>query len=486
MTKRDTRWDNIKFALIFLVVLGHMASCYLDAYSGIRCMFTYIYTFHMPAFLFISGLFAKHTVDAEKLDWHKIVPYAVLCVFLSFYRNLSLYLFDHEQNFHIKDQDNISWYLWVLFVYFAVTWFLKKYPHKNVLIISVLFALIVGYDTKFNTGWALSRIVCFYPFFYMGYLLDPTEVGHLLDSKVLKALSAFWLAAYGVILFLLIDDGAYALRKFFTGQNSYATLYGEEYKLNLTVFLTAPVFRLGVMCLTLLTMFAVMALVPKGHIPFVSNAGQRTLAVYFWHLPIVTVLTNIRPIYAFAHTSLLYCCITCVAGAILLTVLFSLKPFMIPVEWVLRPGKRKAEKQDKKDRKQLMKELAQESEEISEKLFGEEADITPIVASTVDANQFLPEEIVELKAEVESAETQRERAKASIELAKRTHSIRSGKTPEQEAAETAAALETIHKEEAERNKGKPPVDEVAVAKELANEAEESKVDVYDLLSKFDL
>lgn len=53
--KRDLYWDSLKAILIILVVYGHMISPYAPDGSFNRAMCSFIYTFHMPLFIFISG-----------------------------------------------------------------------------------------------------------------------------------------------------------------------------------------------------------------------------------------------------------------------------------------------------------------------------------------------------------------------------------------------------------------------------------------------
>ncbi|EAD8587403.1 acyltransferase family protein, partial [Listeria monocytogenes] len=57
--KRESYFDNAKFILIFLVVFGHFLQTFIADYAGVRVLYIYIYTFHMPAFVLISGFFAK-------------------------------------------------------------------------------------------------------------------------------------------------------------------------------------------------------------------------------------------------------------------------------------------------------------------------------------------------------------------------------------------------------------------------------------------
>ena len=58
----------MKFVLIFLVVLGHISEKYTDDYGGFKIIFLIIYVFHMPAFLFVSGLLSKRTIDRRKYE----------------------------------------------------------------------------------------------------------------------------------------------------------------------------------------------------------------------------------------------------------------------------------------------------------------------------------------------------------------------------------------------------------------------------------
>ena len=57
--KRDRFWDSLKFILIFFVVYGHMIETYTPDGSFNRAMYNFIYTFHMPFFMFISGRFSQ-------------------------------------------------------------------------------------------------------------------------------------------------------------------------------------------------------------------------------------------------------------------------------------------------------------------------------------------------------------------------------------------------------------------------------------------
>ncbi|MBR1731122.1 MAG: hypothetical protein IJ725_01645, partial [Ruminococcus sp.] len=71
MKERDYLWDNIKALLIFFVVAGHvleMNPLHTDLAVNIDL---FIYSFHMPAFVFASGFFAKRYCTDGKVRAEK-------------------------------------------------------------------------------------------------------------------------------------------------------------------------------------------------------------------------------------------------------------------------------------------------------------------------------------------------------------------------------------------------------------------------------
>lgn len=83
---RIAKWDNAKFVLIILVVICHFYENYLGSSKLVNSLFFSVYTFHMPAFFLISGMFSKKTVKERKIV--KVVPY--LLVYL-IYENVWLF-----------------------------------------------------------------------------------------------------------------------------------------------------------------------------------------------------------------------------------------------------------------------------------------------------------------------------------------------------------------------------------------------------------
>ncbi len=71
MNQRLYKFDNIRFLLMFLVILGHLLEV-IHSEVGSQ-LYRVIYSFHMPLFIFVSGYFAKY--DRRKILINFIYPY---------------------------------------------------------------------------------------------------------------------------------------------------------------------------------------------------------------------------------------------------------------------------------------------------------------------------------------------------------------------------------------------------------------------------
>lgn len=75
--QRDYLFDNYKALLIILVVIGHFIE---PAYKNNTLLYTLkwlIFSFHMPAFIFISGYFSKRELSFGTLVRKLAVPYVI-------------------------------------------------------------------------------------------------------------------------------------------------------------------------------------------------------------------------------------------------------------------------------------------------------------------------------------------------------------------------------------------------------------------------
>ena len=72
--ERDYLFDNYKAILIILVVVGHFIEVASEDNVGMQMLKWMIFSFHMPAFIFISGYFSKKTYSLKILCRRLLVP----------------------------------------------------------------------------------------------------------------------------------------------------------------------------------------------------------------------------------------------------------------------------------------------------------------------------------------------------------------------------------------------------------------------------
>ena len=106
---RISKWDNVKFILMVLVVAGHFSMQYASTLADMRVLSFIIYTFHMPAFVFVSGLFAKKAVNSEKFPIYKIISFLGIYLFMK----ASIYIINaltgKNTEFHLFSEGGIPW-----------------------------------------------------------------------------------------------------------------------------------------------------------------------------------------------------------------------------------------------------------------------------------------------------------------------------------------------------------------------------------------
>ena len=270
--KRSQRieWiDVLRCLAMYLVVIGHTGANRgtPDTYGY------YIYSFHMPLFIFVSGLFSKRTINEKRYD--KMFTYFVLYVFIKIIIFLGELISRGTTRFNLFYEGGVPWYAFAIFAFCLITVFLRKIDPKYIFIISVILACFAGYDNSLNDFLVSSRIVVFYPFFYAGYALDANTVAEKLDKKSIKICSVAFIIGYIALLCWQYDNIRF-LHPLLTGRNSFWVLE----KLNEF----GALFRFGYYILVFLLGAAIISLIPntlgKGTI---AKLGARSVQVYALH-----------------------------------------------------------------------------------------------------------------------------------------------------------------------------------------------------------
>src|SRR5699024_8363774 len=135
--EKDLKISNVKGLLMFLVVFGHFIDIYRDDYYE---LFVFIYAFHMPLFIFISGYLSK------LIKVSKIVNMVLLYLVFQTFFNLVLHLTGDYPNlqFTYGEPHIHIWYIVSLGYWYAIALLLnkiKKDATQQWLVFSVIFAI---------------------------------------------------------------------------------------------------------------------------------------------------------------------------------------------------------------------------------------------------------------------------------------------------------------------------------------------------------
>ncbi len=196
--QRDPRIDALKGILILLVVLGHCIGH--DTSSRVNMTgYNYIYLFHMPLFVFMSGYFTR--MESGKF-WNRVLSF--VCIYLFWQMVKSLYL-GRSLIYMIALPTPMMWYLLSLTIWCVLYWFTQKNNHKiapmAIIAVSISIALIVGFIPRVGSPFALSRTLVFAPFFFMGVSLQKVN---FMDICNKIPYWVAWLALFAAFVALLI------------------------------------------------------------------------------------------------------------------------------------------------------------------------------------------------------------------------------------------------------------------------------------------
>lgn len=273
---RDSFLDSSKALLIFCVVLGHFLERMIGWSDPKSHMFLgLIYTIHMPAFIFISGmLFKDKNVLKNSLFFMALyLPFQILYPLFD-----ALWTAKFEWNWNLLERPYwILWYLLGMLVWTILTHYLTR--TKFPLLIAIGFALLVGFSTWNNYQYSIGRIMVFFPFFMMGHLYGKQIIQWIRQQKyqVFKA-GAILIFIAGVMSFTQLS--AYWL---------YGSLSYQQLKVG---FIEGSLIRIGCFLLSALGIYAVFALSSHLKSSF-RTLGERTLPVYLLHGFVVIAISNL-------------------------------------------------------------------------------------------------------------------------------------------------------------------------------------------------
>jgi len=322
---RDPWLDNVKMVLVTLVVVGHAIGL-VEASQGSHWVYDFIYLWHIPAFVIVSGYLSQSFEwdrrRMKSLLYTLAIPYLLFEPALFYFRRI---VADEQVTGPLWLEPHWTmWYLIVLLMWRLITPILKR--HWLFLPLSVVVSLAGG---LWNTeALMIPRFLGLLPFFVLGLHLKRRHLDHL-DDVWVRIAAVPTLIGIGVMAVYTDTWAETALLWYDTG-------YSEIPIDDEIVFQT----RLTVMMVGLLGSFAAMSLVPRRQLGWFTVMGTATMVIYLFHgFVIKTVKVLGWPEFTAAHV--LLGLVLTILGSIALALLLAsppvrrvLGPFTNPLAWL--------------------------------------------------------------------------------------------------------------------------------------------------------
>lgn len=287
-TTRVALWDHARFALIVLVVVGHMLTTVRLDNELAYALYVWIFLFHMPAMLFLSGLFtrAEMTTKALRSTWQLLLVWILWELIWAVIRYV---FFDRVPgaNWLVTP----AWTLWFLLSLATMRILLPLIARLRFpLATSVIVALLAGFSPAIGAPFSASRTLCFLPFFVAGWIAKEhgwfERAWFMEGARRMRAIGIILLAGSFTVLALIPNlADLWRIDRWLTWRDGYeALLDGTDVPLAAGVAI-----RAGLLAAAALLTFAIICVVPRGH-GRTTVWGSRTLYVYLLHGPIIIAL----------------------------------------------------------------------------------------------------------------------------------------------------------------------------------------------------
>lgn len=270
-TSRDYSLDNIRFLLMFFVVFAH----FLEVCAPFRhsqLIYQVIYTFHMPAFLFLFGYNIRYSPG--KLIYRWCLPYVVFqSICIVFARTV----LNVNEAFQYTKPYWILWYMLVCIFYQGLLPLYETASRRRQilsLLCVFILALLVGFASSIGYELSLSRFFVFQFWFLLGLYCKKNASLEALSARK-KSRAVLLLISVGIIILSVpFLSTANLANGVLYGSYSYAATH-------------STIWTRAIVCLIAFSWIVFLFLGVKKYlnkkITLITRIGQNTWPVFLLH-----------------------------------------------------------------------------------------------------------------------------------------------------------------------------------------------------------
>ena len=261
MNGRILVFDNIKYFLMVLVIYAHLMNIGCDIPWD---LYKFIYSFHMPLFVMVSGYFTNRDKNAGDFFRANRNLGALFLIFSLVAACVNVCVYHKPAFDSIFVPQFALWYLLCLIYWRTLVYCLPTRVLKSLLFTALVFAISLLPSFFHLNYFALSRCLAFFPFFLVGWLCRENQWLSVLDK---------WRSKYS-LAFVLGSVACY----FVAIKIPPMVYWGFE-----TVPAPAPavlLYKLGAWCVAFVLSITVYLFMPKN---VGVEEGKYTLFYYLYH-----------------------------------------------------------------------------------------------------------------------------------------------------------------------------------------------------------
>lgn len=315
--------DNARYWVMLLVVIGHSLT-ELVVMDSARGVYTWIYSFHIPFFVLISGYTARRYVgdfrQIRRIVSTLIIPYLLVETSLQL---ITRHYDGQPEQLMILSPQWLGWFIAALFIWRITTplWRALKYPITTSIIISLLVGLI-----EVPNVLALPKVLGLLPFYVIGLHMNRERFDRLADyririaSVILLAGSFIWCQVYA--------EGLTTSWLLWKQRYSESPLLAGPWE---GMFQRAQLIAVGI----ILT-FATLSLIPHKR-SITTILGGRTFYCYLLHGFVIILLDRQFGLWAKLEPYGAPAVLGCIIGAIILANVLMTKPIATLFRPVFEP-----------------------------------------------------------------------------------------------------------------------------------------------------
>ena len=276
--ERNYLIDNLKVILILMVVFGHVIEHYIESSALLRGIYIFIYLFHMPLFVFISGYLSKNVEKCRMgIVKNLLIPYLLF----SFLWYAIASIWSGKFIFSLFNPGWTLWYLISLFIWRLLIKYLVKI--KYILIISIAVALIISIiPNSYSLGFIL-RTVTFLPYFLIGYFTKESDLDYV--KFIDKGFIFVAVGLFGAMSYFITTNNILNYKFFYNSQSYYDTGLNaiEGMKFRLLLYIVSIILGICIINIT------------ANSKRFFTSIGRSTMDIYLFHIYLVILIYGIIP-----------------------------------------------------------------------------------------------------------------------------------------------------------------------------------------------